>query len=101
MNNLVDKIIDTHKKLAGQNAKGFDNPRMPEVSMECKKVDSQWKKMVGKITYLVCKILPEANNAIQDFRSFPNPNEIHWKELDCIIGYLKKYKANVKLTLPK
>lgn len=75
MHNLVDEIIDVHRKLTGQDMRQFNTPRTPELSMGCNKTNklvkkTNYQKIAGRIIYLICKILPEANNAMQELKGF-------------------------------
>jgi hypothetical protein len=61
---------------------------------------TQYKKIVGKIMYVVCKLMPEGSNAARELsRQSGNPNEEHWKEAERLIGYLKEKEKQIKTGL--
>jgi hypothetical protein len=61
-----------------------------------------YRKLAGKIMYLVTKLLIEGSNAARELaRQFGNPNDAHWAELGRFVGYLKRHRELVKLTYRK
>ena len=52
--------------------------------------------------YLVTKILPEGSNAARDLtKHFSNPGPEHWKAVGRMVGHLKEYQDELKLTFQK
>jgi hypothetical protein len=102
----VNGIIKTYEDHTGEEAKEFETPGSPGKSTEKFLGEAHepemYRKIVGKIMYLVTKLYPEGSNAARELaRQFGNPSKEHWKELERFIGYLKKNKHNVKLTYRK
>jgi hypothetical protein len=54
---------------------------------------------VGKIMYLVTKLLVEGCNAARELsKHLQKPVEEHWKELERFVGYLKVNGSDIKIT---
>jgi hypothetical protein len=106
MHDTVDGIIDTYERLTKRKPKQLTTPGTPGMSMIKNDGDplneTDYRKIVGKIMYLVCKLMPEGSNAARELsRHFGNPGEIQWKELERFVGYLKANKDKIKLTFRK
>jgi hypothetical protein len=106
MHDTVDGIINTFEQLTKKKAKPYSTPGTPGLSMTKNIGDpieeTEYRKIVGKIMYLVCKLMPEGGNAARELsRHFGNPGEAHWKELEHFVGYLKSNKEKIKLTFRK
>ena len=106
MHDTVDGIINTFEQLTSKKPKAYTTPGTPGVSMT-KNVgesvnETDYRKIVGKIMYLVCKLMPEGSNAARELsRHFGNPGETQWKELERFVGYLKANKEKIKLIFRK
>ena len=105
MSDTVENIIKTYEK-DGATAKLYKTPGTPGISTEKHEGEPHeatlYRKIVGKIMYLVCKLMPEGSNAARELsRQFGNPNEEHWKEVERFIGYLKEKKEELKLVYRK
>jgi hypothetical protein len=80
----------------GKPAKEYETPGTPG---ECTKKHAgealdheMYRKLTGKIMYLVTKILIEGSNAARELaRQFGNPNDAHWVELGRFVGFLKRH----------
>ena len=106
MHDTVDGIIDTFEGITKKKPKGYSTPGTPGMSMQKNTADpideTEYRKIVGKIMYLVCKLMPEGSNAARELsRHFGNPGEVHWKELERFVGYLKANKDKIKLVFRK
>jgi hypothetical protein len=61
-----------------------------------------YRKVVGKIMYLACKIFPEGSNAARELaQQFSNPGAEHWIKVMKYVGYLKQHKKPIKMTYKK
>jgi hypothetical protein len=106
MKKLVNEIIQAFEKATGKPAKLYNTPGTPGVSMT-KNTGSvvkqeQYRSIVGKYMYLVVKLFVEGSNTARELsKHFSNPGEEQWKELARAIGFLKKYKNEVKLIYRK
>jgi hypothetical protein len=97
MPELMEDIIKLYEKLIGGLAKEYETPGMLG---ECTKKNEgdavqheMYRKLTGKIMYLVTKLLIEGSNAARELaRQFGNLNEHHWLELGRFVGYLKCHK---------
>ena len=106
MPKLVEEITDAYEKRVGRQVKAFDTPGTPGVTLtkhEGDPVDIEgFRSIVGKYMYLVTKIFPEGGNTARELtRHFSNPGELHWKELDRVVGFLKHHKNDVYLVYRK
>ncbi len=106
MPKYVKEIVALYEKHKGQPVKEYNTPGTPGISLEKNKGDSvepeMYRRIVGKVMYLVTKIFPEGSNAARELsRQFGNPSEDHWNELGRFIGYLKLYEKDVKVTYRK
>src|SRR5210317_2162293 len=64
--------------------------------------ESDYRSIVGKIMYLVTKLMPEGGNPARELsRQFGNPSQEHWKELEKFVGFLSREKEKIKLTIRK
>jgi hypothetical protein len=102
-NKLVQDIIDRFKEATGKSPKDSDLPATPGHTTLKHDGDpiqpSDYRSIVGKIMYLVVKLMPEGANAARELsRQFGNPSKEHWKELEKFVGYLNK-NPEVKLTI--
>jgi len=62
--------------------------------------ESDYRSIVGKIMYLVTKLMPEGSNPARELpRQFGNPSQEHWKELEKFVGFLSREKDKIKLTI--
>jgi hypothetical protein len=91
----VNGIIKIYEDHTGEEVKEFNTPGSPGKSTEKFKGEAHkpeiYRKIGGKIMYLVTKLYPEGSNAARELaRQFRNPSKEHWKELERLIGYLKK-----------
>ena len=107
MKNIIENIITTFEQHYKKGKlQEFSTPGKPGNTMaknEETAIDAEkYRKVVGKIMYLVCKLMPEAANAARDLaRHFTNPGPEQWKELARFVGYLKKHQDDIKLTMRK
>jgi hypothetical protein len=106
MPELVDDIIRLYEKHFGKLVKEYDTPGTPGECTEKhagEAIDHEmYRKLTGKIMYLVTKLLIEGSNAARELaRQFGNPNDAHWEELGRFVGYLKRHRKLVKLTYRK
>ena len=109
MNKMIEGIINAYDNCTSTtDKKEFNTPGIPHLSMTKSGEEEQvrdmhsYRKIVGKILYLVTKIMPEGANAARELsRFFSNPGEEHWKSLQRFVGYLRKHKDKIKLTLRK
>jgi hypothetical protein len=64
---------------------------------------TMYRRIVGKILFIVAKIFPEGANATtrELARHFSNPGPNHWEELGQYIGYLKGSESEIQLTYRK
>ncbi|MEL7196344.1 MAG: reverse transcriptase domain-containing protein [Bacteroidota bacterium] len=102
----INGIISTYEDHIGKEVKTSNTPGSPGLSMqknEDETIDAKmYRRIVGQIMYVVCKILPEASNAARELaRHFANPGKLHWVELGKLVGYLKKNREDIKLTYRK
>jgi hypothetical protein len=106
MHDTVDGIINTFEGITKKKPKPYTTPGTPGLSM-AKNVgdpimETEYRKIVGKIMYLVCKLMPEGSNAARELsRHFGNPGETQWKELERFVGYLKANRDKIKLIFRK
>jgi hypothetical protein len=57
---------------------------------------TQYRKIVGKIMYLVCNLIPEGSNAARELlRQFRSLNAEHWKEAERFVGYQRQEQSDV------
>ena len=67
MHDTVDGMIDTFEGITKKKPKGYSTPGTPGMSMQKNTADpideTEYRKIVGKIMYLVCKLMPEGSNA--------------------------------------
>ena len=87
MHDTVDGIINTYEQLTKKKPKPYSTPGTPGLSMTKNIGDpieeTEYRKIVGKIMYLVCKLMPEGGNEARELsRHFGNPGEEQWKELE-------------------
>jgi hypothetical protein len=106
MPKYVREIILIYEKHIGKEVKEYCTPGTPGTSLEKNVGDpvepEMYRKIVGKVMYLVTKIFPEGANAARELsRQFGNPNEDHWHELGRFVGYLKLHEENVKVIYRK
>jgi hypothetical protein len=106
MPKLVDEIIDCYTELTGKEPKMAKTPGTPGLILpknDGQKIDHQaYMKIVGKIQYLVTKLMVEGANPARELaKHFSNPGEIHWKEVERFVGFLKANKDDIRLTLRK
>jgi len=107
MNNTVESIISTFEQHFKQKKlREFSTPGKTGQTMtknEGSAIHAEmYRKIVGKLMYLVCKLMPEGANAARELaRHFANPGPEQWKELARFVGYLKRNKDDIKLTMRK
>ena len=107
MHDTVDGIIKTYETLTGKVPRPQKTPGTPGLSMQKNQTDkavdaTKYRTIVGKVMYLVCKLMPEGSNAARELsRHFGNPDDTHWKELDRFVGYLKANKDQLKVIFRK
>ncbi len=106
MDDNINNIISTFELHTKQKVREFGTPGTPGLSMKKNEGEpieaALYRKLVGKLMYLVCKLMPEAGNAARELaRHFANPGKQQWKELARFIGYLKKNRKDIKLTYRK
>jgi hypothetical protein len=106
MPKLVKEIIESFERHVGREAKEYSTPGTPGISLlknTSEIVDAEkYRSIVGKYMYLVTKIFPEGSNTARELtKHFSNPGFEHWKELERVVGYLKKYENDVKLIYRK
>ena len=87
MPKLIDEIVECYTKMTGHEPKKVGTPGTPGLILP-KNVGETinhkgYMKIVGKIQYLVTKLMVEgANSARELAKHFSNPGEIHWKEVE-------------------
>jgi hypothetical protein len=108
MPKLVSEIIKSFEDHMGREAKMSNTPGTPGSTLPKATEDEQplneskYRSIVGKIMYLVTKVMVEGSNAARELaKHFQKPTEPHWKELERFVGYLKKMNGDVKLTYRK
>ena len=63
--------------------------------------ESGYRQFVGKALYAVLRDLPECSNAIRDQSShLASPDDLHWKALLRMMGYLKHHYEPMKIRTP-
>jgi hypothetical protein len=106
MPKYVREIIVLYEKHVGRAVKEYSTPGTPGISLQKNSGEPEkqemYRKIVGKVMYLVTKIFPKGTNAVRELsRQFSNPNKDHWDKLRRFIGYLKLHEENVKITYRK
>jgi hypothetical protein len=107
MPKMVREIIEAYEKYIGKAVKAYTTPGAPGVTLE-KNPETEsvgldaYRKIVGKIMYLVTKMYGEGANQVRELtRHFANPGTEHWKALDRFVGHLKVIEGDIKLTYRK
>ena len=103
---MVEFFIDTYDSFTKStvDSREYNTPGIPHISIvkngEEEPINVKaYRKIVGKIMYLVTTIIPEgANTARELSRFFSNPGEEHWKSLKRFIGFLQTYRSSIRLT---
>ncbi len=102
----VREIIELYEEHIGKNAKIYTIPGTAGVCTEKWIQDplehTMYRRIVGKIMFLVVKVFPEGANAARELaRHFSNPGPMHWDELARYVGYLKGIEKDIRLTYRK
>src|SRR5687767_14922696 len=64
--------------------------------------DSQYCMVVGKMLYLVQKLMIENANAVSEMPKYlKTPGRAQWDVVEYFAGYLKGQKRQIKLTIQK
>ncbi|HEY9710756.1 MAG TPA: reverse transcriptase domain-containing protein, partial [Oculatellaceae cyanobacterium] len=107
MSDLIQEIIKITEDHVGKTVKKKNLPAPQGLVLEkgtggVMKDESMYKTVVGKIMYLVNKIMIEGINAARELTKFFGcPEESHWRAVIHFVGYLKNEGSNVKLTYRK
>jgi hypothetical protein len=99
----IREIIETYERHIGKEAKIYSVPGTAGICMVKHIGDpvehAMYRKIVGKIMYVVIKLFPEGANAGRELaRHFSNPGPEHWVELGRYVGYMKGIEKDIKLT---
>jgi hypothetical protein len=102
----VREIIELYEEHIGKDAKNYVIPGTAGVCTSKWVSDpmehTMYRRLVGKIMFLVVKIFPEGANAARELaRHFSNPGPMHWDELARYIGYLKVMESEIRLIYRK
>jgi hypothetical protein len=93
MPKMVKEIEDKFEAATGKKAKLAPTPGLPGTSLtknqeEIVMID-EYRSIVGKLMYYMCKIAPEICNAVRELSShMTNPGTEHWKALERCVGYV-------------
>ena len=107
MNNTIESIISTFEQHFKQKQlREFSTPGKAGQSMtknEGSVIHAEmYRKIVGKLMYLVCKLMPHGANAARELaRHIVNQGPEQWKELARFVWYLERNKDDIKLTMRK
>ena len=108
MPKLVRQIIECTEKAVGHEIKKSTVPATPGTCLEKNPegeetlMESEYRSIVGKSMYLVCKLFVEGSNPVRELaKFFSNPGVQHWKAAEKFAGYLKENEENIKLTYRK
>jgi hypothetical protein len=102
----VREIIELYEEHIGESAKEYKIPATAGLCadkwIEDPMEHTMYRRIVGKIMFLVVKLFPEGANAARELaRHFSNPGPIHWSEFGKYVGYLKSMEEEIKLTYRK
>jgi hypothetical protein len=104
MPKLVKEIIESFESHVEREAKRSKVPGTPGTTLPKAKEEEEainpekYRSIVGKIMYLVTKLMVEGCNAARELsKHFQKPVEEHWKELERFVGYLKVNETNIKI----
>jgi hypothetical protein len=108
MPKLVREIIESFEEHKARDVKiskvpGTPGETLPKAKEEEEALDiEKYRSIVGKIMYLVTKVFVEGSNAARELsKHFQKPVEVHWKELERFVGYLKENENDIKITYRK
>ena len=106
MDKMVQDIIDDFVKHTGHEAKISKTPASPGSSLiqgeDETMMQAQYMSMVGKLMYLITKILGECANSVRELaKFFGNPGPTHWAALEKLVGYIKYIQEDIKVTYRK
>lgn len=101
MDAMIGDIIQDFEALMGRSCKKFDTPAYPETTL-LKNVDKpthlhqDYMRLVGKLKYLTSKIAYELSYIVRELaRHLKNPNKLHWKHLERIVGFIKRHRKDI------
>jgi hypothetical protein len=102
----VREIIELYEEHIGKNAKEYSIPGTAGLCTmkwcEDPIEHTMYRRIVGKIMFLVVKVFPEGANAARELaRHFSNPGPMQWEELGRYVGYLKSMESEIRLTYRK
>ena len=90
---MSNEIEEKFKLATGKEAKAAPTPGYPGTSLKKNEGEEvnlkDYRSIVGKLMYFMCKIAPEICNAVRDLAShMSNPGTEHWKALERCVGYV-------------
>jgi Reverse transcriptase (RNA-dependent DNA polymerase)/Zinc knuckle len=104
MNEFVDEIIRDCETCCGE-LREFPTPGYSGASMAKSEEEpimhEQYRSIVGKVLYLVKKVLPTCANSVRELSGFLDcPGTDHWKSVSRLSGYLKSEYEGLKMRPP-
>lgn len=104
MDNLITKIVNITEEHAGKPIR--ERSKLAPSSLLLNKgtneeVDGKkYCSIVGKLMYAVSKLMIEGTNAALALsKNFKLPQKEHWDSLIYFVGYIKREKDSIKLTI--
>jgi hypothetical protein len=103
MPKMVKQIVDTYERFTKEDVTMYDAPAAPGTILEKSETEEPvepeaYRCVVGKAMYLVTKIWASGSNPTRELtKYFSNPSDEHWKALEHLVGYLKKYEDEIYL----
>jgi hypothetical protein len=93
MPKMIKEIEEKYTETTGKSAKAAPTPGYPGTTLSKNTGDmvklDEYRSIVGKLMYYMCKIAPELSNAVRELAShMTNPGLPHWKALERCVGYL-------------
>ena len=102
MEDFVRQMINDFKELFGRYPKTSSTPGLPSTcltkNMDATVMHSEYRSIVGKILYFVCKISPVCANSCRELsQHLENPGTIHWKAV--MLHRVFKIRAPIEMRI--